>query len=105
MDTRDPSEDPRDQGTADDHGLGSSRSQERCPEFLQLPPVSADDAKLLSTCFLFHFLIVIRKGIKMTILSSDITEVLLAEMTEFGLDNTFIDIFTHVYHKVRSYAC
>jgi phosphoglycolate phosphatase len=42
------------------------------------------------------------KGIKMTILSSDITEVLLAEMTEFGLDNIFIDIFTHVYHKLES---
>lgn len=41
------------------------------------------------------------KGIKMVILSSDLPETLFSEMKSFGLEGVFIDVVTHIYHKLN----
>lgn len=42
------------------------------------------------------------KGIKMVILSDNFTEIIFSQIKEFGLEDVFIDVVTHVYHKLES---
>ena len=42
------------------------------------------------------------KGIKMVILSDNFTEIILSQIKDFGLEDIFMDIITHVYHKLES---
>ena len=41
------------------------------------------------------------KGVKMVILSSDLPETLMPEITSFNLENIFIDVIAHVYDKLE----
>jgi phosphoglycolate phosphatase len=42
------------------------------------------------------------REIKMIVLSSGLSETLLPEMADFGLEDVFIEIRTHVYHKLEA---
>lgn len=42
------------------------------------------------------------KGIKMVILSDNLTEIVFSRIKSFGLEDIFIDIITHTYNKFKS---